>query len=113
MDKEIRTWLYDIQKSISEIDSYFLNEPKLFENFVNDTKTKRAVERDLEIIGEAVTRIMKNDPEFPLSNYRKIISTRNYIIHSYEKISDETIWSIVINHLPLLKSEVDALLQQI
>ena len=50
LDLEIKTWLYDILQSIIEIESYF-DEQYVFDIYVNDIKTKRAVERDLEIIG--------------------------------------------------------------
>ena len=59
-----------------------------------------------------MNRILKFDPEFKLENARNIIGTRNRIIHSYDAISDELIWSIVINHFPLLKIEVIGLLKE-
>lgn len=107
----IKTWLYDILKAIEEIDSFFQIKEKTFTEFHNDIKTKRAVERNLEIIGEAVTRIKKQDASFSLANDRKIIDTRNRIAHGYDTVSDDVIWSIVINHLPLLKIEVEKLLK--
>ena len=58
MDNEIKVWLFDIQNSIKEIKSYF-DEDLDFEKYQNDIKTKRAVERNFEIIGEAVNRILK------------------------------------------------------
>ena len=72
---------------------------------------KRAIERDLEIIGEAVNRILKKDKSFEdrISNAKAIISLRNQVIHAYDNISDENIWSILINYLPKLKSEIDNL----
>ena len=112
MDSDIKTWLYDILQSINEIDSYYEDKPKLFEEYVIDIKTKRAIERDLEIIGEAVNRILKKDNNFQLDNAQKIVGTRNRIIHGYDKISDELIWSIVINHLPKLREEVSKLLNE-
>lgn len=112
MDNDIKTWLYDILQSINEIDSYYENQPRVFEEYVSDIKTKRAVERDLEIIGEAANRILKKDKDFKLNNVEKIIGTRNRIIHGYDKISDDLIWSIVINHLPKLKNEVTVLLDE-
>lgn len=57
MDEEIKTWLYDILNSIIEIESYFENIPKRFDSYKNDIRTKRVVERNIEIIGEAVNRI--------------------------------------------------------
>lgn len=112
MDDELRTWLYDILQSINEIESYFEGRPKIFEDYISDTRTKRATERDLEIIGEAVNRILKKDKKFKLENAQKIIGTRNRIIHGYDMISDDLIWSIVINHVPKLKIEVENLLNE-
>ena len=110
MDNDIKIWLYDILQSINEIDSYYDNKSRIFNEYVSDIKTKRAIERDLEIIGEAVNRIIKKDKSFKLENAEKIVGTRNRIIHGYDKISDDLIWSIVINHLPKLKDEVSGLL---
>lgn len=112
MDDDIKTWLYDILKSINEIDSFYEDKPMIFEEYISDIKTKRAVERDLEIIGEAVNRILKKDKNFKLDNADKIIGTRNRIIHGYDKISDGLIWSIVINHIPKLKKEVIQILYE-
>jgi len=111
MDNDIRVWLYDILQSINEIESYFLGETQIFESFRNDIKTKRAIERDLEIIGEAVGRILKKDPSIEISYARQIVATRNRIIHSYDSVSDDLIWGIVINHLPKLKEEVSLLIE--
>ena len=101
----------DVLQSIREIESYFEGQPNVFEEYRKDGRTRRAVERNIEIIGEAVNRILKFNPEFQLQNARNIIGTRNRIIHSYDAISDELIWSIIINHLPLLKAEILALLE--
>jgi len=106
MDNEIKTWLFDVLQSIEEIESYFSDKPKIFENYLKDIKTKRAVERNIEIIGEAINRILKKESTFMLDNAQKIIGTRNRIAHGYDKISDDLIWSILINHLPKLKAEV-------
>jgi uncharacterized protein with HEPN domain len=111
MDSEVKTWLYDVLQSISEIESYYEDKPKRFEDYTNDLKTKRAVERNIEIIGEAVNRILKKDKTFKLENAQKIVGTRNRIAHGYDKISDDLIWSIVINHLPKLKIEIALLLE--
>ena len=110
MDKEIKTWLFDINSAITEIDWLFEKGKKIFKNYRKGLKTKRAVERDLEIIGEAVKRILDRDSSIALTNARKIIDTRNRIIHGYDTISDDVIWGIIINHLPNLKIEVNELL---
>ena len=105
MDDEIKVWLYDILNSIIEIEDYFENNTS-FKEYKSDTKTKRAAERNLEIIGEAVNRILKKDQNFEISESRKIISLRNRIIHGYDQVSDELIWSIINSNLPILEKEV-------
>lgn len=110
MDNEIKTWLFDINSAIGEINDFFDIGERKFENYRQDIKTKRAVERNLEIIGEAVKRILAKDNNILLSDARKIVDTRNRIIHGYDAISDDMIWGIIINHLPKLKIEVEKLL---
>ena len=110
MDDTIKTWLYDILSSINEIESYFVGTPKLFEAYQNDLKTKRAVERNIEIIGEAMNRILKEDNNIEISNSRKIVDVRNRIIHGYDSVSDDVIWGILIKNLPVLQKEVEVLL---
>lgn len=97
--------------AIEEIDSFFDGKPKIFENFNNNICLKRAVERNIEIIGEAMNRILKEFRDIKITNSRKIVDARNYIIHGYDSLSADILWSIVINHLPLLKSEIKELLQ--
>lgn len=110
MDNNVKTWLYDILTSINEIESYYIYSPKKFEIYQNDLKTKRAVERNIEIIGEAMNRILKLDSEIVISNSRKIVDVRNRIIHGYDSVSDDVIWGILIRNLPVLQKEVEELL---
>jgi uncharacterized protein with HEPN domain len=107
MQGEIKTWLEDIKQAIIEI-----NDKKDFFLFKKDLKTKRAIERNVEIIGEAAGRIIKSQPNIQITDIKKIIDTRNRIIHGYESVSDEIIWSIVIRHLPILEKEIIALLER-
>ena len=108
MQEEIIAWLNDIEKAIEEINS-FLPSPRLFSSFQSDLKPKRAVERNIEIIGEAMSRILKEAPAIQISNSRKIVDTRNRIIHGYDTVSDDVLWSIVIKYLPELKNEIEEL----
>jgi uncharacterized protein with HEPN domain len=110
MDDSTKTWLFDILSSINEIESYFVETPKMFEIYQNDLRTKRAVERNIEIIGEAMSRILKEDNNIQISNSRKIVDVRNRIIHGYDSVSDDVIWGIVIKNLPVLQKEVEVLL---
>jgi uncharacterized protein with HEPN domain len=110
MDNDIKAWLYDILNAIIEIESFFDDRDKAFANYQTDLRTKRAVERNIEIIGEAMNRILKKDETITLANSRKIVDVRNRIIHGYDSVSDDVIWGIVIRHLPILQAEVEKLL---
>jgi uncharacterized protein with HEPN domain len=112
MDIEIKAWLYDILNAINEIDSFFADSPFEFTTYQNDLRTRRATERNVEIIGEAMGRILHRNSEIALSDARKIVHTRNRIIHGYDSVSDEIMWSIVVTHLPVLRIEVSKLLNE-
>lgn len=114
MDERILKWLFDVKISIDEIDGFFKKEEKDFFKYKANLMLKRAVERNLEIIGEAVNRIITSDSSFndKITNAKAIISLRNQVIHAYDNISDENIWSILINHLPKLKTEIDNLIKE-
>lgn len=115
MDERILKWLYDVKLSIEEIDSFFEGQERNLFKYKNSLILKRAVERNLEIIGEAINRIKQRDPEFlqKISEANSIIGLRNHVIHSYDTISDESIWSILTNHLPKLKTEVNSLIEEL
>lgn len=109
MDLEIKKWLKDIELAISEINSFF-PEKKVFSEFQSDVKSRKAVERNIEIIGEALSRILKIKPDIRISDARRIVDTRNRIIHGYDSISAEVIWFIMIRNLQVLEREVKELL---
>ena len=108
---KIKVCLKDIEQSIMEIND-FMPAEKSYSAFQNDIKTRKAVERNIEIIGEAMDRILKTDPDFKITDSRKIVDTRNRIIHGYDSVSSDVIWLIVNRYLPILEIEVKALLKQ-
>tara|TARA_B100000780_G_scaffold244566_1_gene188234 strand:+ start:275 stop:496 length:222 start_codon:yes stop_codon:yes gene_type:complete len=71
---------------------------------------RRAVERELEIIGEAVNQILKIDKTINISNSRRIVNLRNYVIHGYDKVDNVIIWGIISRDLPKLKEQIDSLI---
>jgi uncharacterized protein with HEPN domain len=114
MDEKILKWLYDIKFAIEEVDNYFDEKERNFFEYKENVMLRRAVERDLEIVGEAINRIIKSDENFidQISNARSIVGLRNQVIHAYDNISDENIWSVLITHLPKLKKEIDDLIEK-
>jgi uncharacterized protein with HEPN domain len=111
MDIEIKAWIFDILTAVEEIES-FLADVSDFAAYQNDVRTKRAIERNLEIIGEAMNRILKKDPFIQFTNSRKIVETRNRIVHGYDTVSDEIVWSLILTYIPILKQESIAYLTE-
>jgi uncharacterized protein with HEPN domain len=109
MNGKVLKHLFDIKIAIEEIDSFFKAETRNFNSYRENLLLKRAIERNLEIIGDAMNRILKEDPDFQIENSKRIIGLRNQIIHGYDSVSDESIWGIITIHLPKLKAEIDTL----
>ena len=103
-------YLHDISNSIDSIYEY-LGEQRNFKLYESNKLLRRAVERELEIIGEAVNRILKVDAEIDISNSRRIVNLRNWVIHVYDNVDNVIIWGIIDKDLPLLKKQVSDLLQ--
>ena len=110
MKPEINAWLEDIQRSIVEIFDFLPSEQN-YSDFEKDLKTRKAVERNIEIIGEALNRILKVDSDISISDSRKIVDTRNRIIHGYDSVTADILWLIVKKSLPILLEEVNNLLE--
>ena len=112
MDEYIQKHLMDVLNAAIEVESFFEGKPKLFQEFQNDILRQRAVERNVEIMGEAINRILKLNPDFQLPNAKAIINTRNRVIHGYDSVTTEFLWSLIINHIPSLKMDVEHLLEK-
>ena len=111
MDEEINKYLFDIQESIHSIDMY-LGDQRDFGFYQSNKMLRRAIEREFEIIGEAMGRIDNIYPDINISSKRQIINMRNRVIHGYDKIDDEIIWGTIVRHLPILKNEINELLNK-
>ena len=86
------------------------SRPKEYATFYDDILFRRGVERNIEIMGEAMNQALKIDPNIPITASRKIVDTRNFVIHAYDSLKPDILWGIVINHIPLLKKGVEGLL---
>lgn len=105
-------FLRHIIDSIGKIENYLQDFD--YEKFQNDSKTIDAVIRNVEIIGEAADNLTRdfrsNTPEI---EWRKIIATRNRIIHGYATVDLEIIWNITQNDLENLKTEIEKILESL
>lgn len=111
-DRSVEKDLNDILDSITQIESYFDNFPRRFDVYCETPMMQRAIQMNISIIGEATNKLLKIAPGIPITKARKIVDTRNYMIHGYDSVSHDMVWSIVINHLPLLKEEVVKILTE-
>ena len=109
MSDEIRKHLHDILESIENVDIH-LNYERNFKNYMGSLTIRRAIERELEIIGEATNRILKESPSIQISYGRQIVDLRNRVIHAYDAVDELIIWKVINRDLPVLKNEIQSLL---
>jgi uncharacterized protein with HEPN domain len=111
MQLEILKYLLDIKESIDSIHEY-LEGKKDFSEYKKNKLLRRGIERELEIIGEAINRILKLDNQIDISDSRRIVDLRNWVIHGYDKVDDVIIWGIISRDIPKLKIQVEKLLTE-
>jgi len=109
MQLEVQKYLFDIKDSIDSIYEYLGDNRDFFE-FQRNRLLKRGIERGLEIIGEATNRILKIDPNIEISDARRIVNLRNWVIHGYDKVDDVIIWGIISRDVPKLREQINKLL---
>jgi uncharacterized protein with HEPN domain len=105
MTDQGKKYMSDILYAVELIEQ-FINTVNHFKEFQNDLKTQSAVEWQLSIIGEAVTRYSNRFPEKPLNHSEKIREFRNRLIHTYDNVDPAMIWAIIKNQLDPLKVEI-------
>lgn len=112
MDRKVKKYLEDIMLAIGEIELFLSQRPRQYQVFLDDHMFKSAIERQVGIIGEAMSRILSLVPDISITNARNIKGNRNYIVHAYDSLQPYTIWGIVINDIPKLKEEIALLLNE-
>lgn len=85
------------------------------DDYSRDLMLRSAVERQLEVLGEAIRRLEKLDPHLVqrISEYRRIIAFRNIIAHGYDGLDDDVVWQVVVEKLPVLTSEANRMLAEL
>ena len=111
MKLEVRKYLYDIQRAAGLLQEF--TEGKTFADYEGDTLLKSAVERQFEVIGEAMTQLAKTDESVAdrISQYQRIIAFRNVLIHGYADVDDWLVWDVLQSNLPTLAHEIEDLLE--
>lgn len=110
MNAELRKNLFDVLHAAEEIQGF--TAAMDFSDYQASQVTRRAVERNFEIIGEALNRINRLDENVmeAISEHRRIIGFRNILIHGYDMVDDRIVWNAVTGHVPVLLSEIQKLL---
>lgn len=85
---------------------------KTSEDYRRERLLRQAIERNFEIIGEAINRLAQHDPDTAgrISKHRQIVGFRNVLVHGYDLIDHRVVWSAIEEELPVLLAEVEALL---
>ncbi len=113
MKQKSPKWIEDIRASASFILQ--ASAGKSFQDYESDPLLRPAVERHFEIIGEAMNRLARYDPDIAarIGDYPRIIAFRNLLIHGYDLIDHEQVWKVVREQVPLLLNRVELILQEI
>ena len=107
MQREIMKYLLDIKESIDD----YLGDKRDFDYYKSNKLLRRGIERELEIIGEATNRILKIDERIAISDSRRIVDLRNWVIHAYDSVDDVIIWGIISRDVPKLKEQINNLIE--
>jgi uncharacterized protein with HEPN domain len=109
----MRKYLYDIVQACELLVQFI--EGKALSDYSSDPMLRSAVERQFEVIGEALNQALRLDPDLSerISDTKRIIAFRNRLIHGYADISNEMVWGVIETNLPVLFNEVKSLLDEI
>lgn len=111
--RDERVYLYDVSAACTRIVEFTAG--RSVENYREDAMVRSAVERQFEIIGEALNLLRQSDPGLAgrITDASRIIAFRNRLIHGYATVSDDVVWEVIKASLPVLAQEVACLLQEL
>jgi uncharacterized protein with HEPN domain len=109
MRLEARKYLHDIDQALARLTRFVAG--RTIADYLADAMLRAAVERQFEIIGEAVGKLSKFDPQSAerIRGYRRLIAFRNVLIHGYAEVDDQLVWDLLQSHLPALIADVESL----
>ena len=113
MRRDARAFLWDIGDAADAIASF--TENRSFRDYASDRMLRSAVERQFEILGEAMNQLARIDLALAerIPDFRRVIGFRNMLIHAYDRIDAAVVWRVVEHDLPPLRGAVAALLAEV
>jgi uncharacterized protein with HEPN domain len=110
MRRETKKYLLDIQQAAVLASEFVAG--RTFGDYLKTAMVRAAVERQCEIIGEALAKLAKVDEPVAarITDYRRIIAFRNILIHGYAEVDHRLVWEVVTTKVPTLTTEVNGLL---
>jgi len=110
MTRDKEKFLFDMLDSCRFLLGFVENQT--LNRYQTDRPFRSAIERELQIIAEALWQLNGIDPETAsqVSEHRRIIGFRHVLVHGYDSLEPETVWGVLTDKLPLLKSELERLL---
>ena len=111
MQLEVKKFLYDVQQACEALEKFATG--KSLDDYEDDLLLRSGVERQLMIVGEALSQACRIDDTLhdKITGLAEIIGFRNIVVHGYSKIHNATVWGVLHNDLPLLAEEVRVLMQ--
>jgi uncharacterized protein with HEPN domain len=110
MQLRAKKYLYDVQQACRLLEQFAAG--KQLRDYEADALLRSGVERQFEVIGEALRPMREIEPGLvdKIADARRIISFRNVLIHGYASVSNQTVWEVLTTDLPRLRTESDELL---
>ncbi|ARN56308.1 DUF86 domain-containing protein [Sedimentisphaera salicampi] len=111
--RDPRKYLFDIADSCQFLIEFTSN--RKLDDYKKSRAFRSAVERELQIIGEAMAQLDRVSPQTSekISEYRNIIAFRNIIVHGYDKLNPETVWDIIVEKIEPLLKQTNTAMQEI
>lgn len=112
MRHESAKYLFDVQQASARVIEF--TEGWDFARYAADALLRSAVERQPEIIGEALAQLARRDPALAerINEHARIIAFRNILIHGYAEVDSRIVWDVVTTRLTTLRREVEGLLRE-
>lgn len=104
----------NLERTVEAINhiNQFLGPQRSYNAYLQNLMMRRAIAKELDIIGITIKKILELEPAMPLTNARKIVDARNFLTHEYHRVDEIQVWAMINKHLPILKIEIEAILAE-